>query len=308
MQRDIREYEELRERGWKAMTQGDMRLACEIYESALAAAQHCLAADPDVVDKAEVNLALARVQANKDEVAERGLREVLIRSGNSEVIRVAAQCLAKIHSHRSEHEKAHRYAQLALEKAEELGEPLQVLSCRTTLGLLYGNQSYYDESLEQYAAVLELLEEGPLGDPAQQAYYWTLTTDHVGYVLAMKGLLPEAKEKLEGAHAKARELRITELLAEIGTDLCFVNLRLGNLSEARSYGEEALAIAEEHGYDFFRRNCYYLLGEVASQGGNDEVADDYFRRLAEFFPQFAFLGDFLREYDISSMINLKEFA
>ena len=27
-----------------------------------------------------------------------------------------------------------------------------------------------------------------------------------------------------------------------------------------------------------------------------------------FYPQFAFLGDFLREYDISSMINLKEFA
>ena len=45
-----------------------------------------------------------------------------------------------------------------------------------------------------------------------------------------------------------------------------------------------------------------------SQSGDDAKADDYFRRLTEFYPQFAFLGDFLREYDISSMINLKEFA
>ena len=83
---------------------------------------------------------------------------------------------------------------------------------------------------------------------------------------------------------------------------------LGNLDEAQEYGESALAMAEEHGYDFFRRNCYYLLGEIASQSGEDAKADDYFRRLAEFYPQFAFLSDFLREYDISSMINLKEFA
>jgi tetratricopeptide (TPR) repeat protein len=308
MARDIREYEDLRERGWKAMTSGDLKLACDLYEQAVEVAQDCVEQDADVVDKAEVNLALARVHSHEDKRAERGLREVLLRTSNSEVIRVAAQCLAKILSHRSEHEKAHRFARLALEKAEELGEPLQILSCRTLLGLLYLNQSYLDEALEHYEAVIELLDESPLGTPAEQAYYWALTTDNIGYVLVLQGALEEGRLKLEAAHERARSLGIIDLVAEIATDLCFVHLRLGNLEEARSFGETALGMAEEHGYDFFRRNCYYLLGEVASQSGEDAKADDYFRRLAEFYPQFAFLGEFLREYDISSMINLKEFA
>ena len=203
---------------------------------------------------------------------------------------------------------AHRFARLALEKAEELGQSLQIYSCLTSLGLLYLNQSYLDEALENYEAALRLLEEHPPEDPAEQAYYWALTTDHIGYVLVMKGSLREGLLKLEAAHDRARNLGITDLVTEIATDLCFVHLRLGNLDEARSFGETALEMAEEHAYDFFRRNCYYHLGEVASQSGNDAEADEYFRRLGEFYPQFAFLGEFLREYDISSMINLKEFA
>ena len=308
MAKRLKDYEELRERGWKAMTRGDVKTACLEYEEALEVARECLDEDPDVVDKAEVNLALARVQAHEDEKAERGLREVLLRSTNNEVIRVAAQCLAKILSHRNEHEKAHRFARLALEKATELGQPLQIFSCRTLLGLLYLNQSYLDESLEHYEAALALLEEHPLDEPGEQAYYWALTTDNIGYVLVLQGALDEGLLRLEAAHERARNLGITDLVAEIATDLCFVHLRRDELDEARRHGEAALAMAEEHGYDFFRRNCYYLLGEVASRSGEDAKADEYFGRLAEFYPQFAFLGDFLREYDISSMINLKEFA
>lgn len=308
MARKLEDYEALRERGWKAMTRGDVRLACREYEQALRVAHDCAEEDPDVVDKAEVNLALARVQAHQDDLAERGLREVLLRSANSEVIRVAAQCLAKILSHRNEHEKAHRFARLALEKALELGQPLQVFSCRTLLGLLYLNQSYLEEALEHYEAALDLLEANPRDEGAEQAYYWALTTDNIGYVLVLQGRLREGRLKLEAAHERARNLGITDLVAEIATDLCFVHLRLGELEEARRHGERALEMAEEHGYDFFRRNCYYLLGEVASRSGDEAAADDYFRRLGEFYPQFAFLGDFLKEFDVSSMINLKEFA
>jgi tetratricopeptide (TPR) repeat protein len=304
----LQDYEVLRDRGWKALTRGDVQMACREYEQALVVARHCADEDEGVVDKAEVNLAMARVQAHQDDVAEKGLREVLLRSSNAEVIRVAAQALAKILSHRHEHDKAHRFALLALEKAEEIGEPLQLFSCRTLMGLTRLNQSYLAESLEHYEAALQLLEEHPHEDPAEQAYYWALTADNIGYVLVLKGDLQEGRLRLEAAYERARNLGITDLVAEITTDLCFVHLRLGELDTAQEFGERALNLAENHGYEFFRRNCYYLLGEVASQRGDDAEADNYFRKLSEFYPQFAFLGDFLKEFDISSMINLKEFA
>ena len=100
-------YEELRAEGQKGFTTGDVKAACQAYEQALEVAQHCVDEDDEILNKAQVNLALARVQAHQDELAEKGLREVLLRSSHADVIRVAAQCLAKILSHRNEHEKAH---------------------------------------------------------------------------------------------------------------------------------------------------------------------------------------------------------
>lgn len=304
----IRDYEAARDRGWQAMTRGDLKLACREYEDALELARASIEDDPDVVDKAEVNLALARVQAHQDDLAERGLREVLLRSSNADVMRVAAQSLAKVLSHRHEFDKAQRFARLALQKAEELDDPLKVFSCRTLLGLLALNQSYLEESLEHYETALHLIEAHPSEDKSYQAYCLAVAMDNVGYVLVLQGNLREGLLRLEAAHEQARNLGITDVVAEILTDLCFASLRLDDLDRAEQYGEQALRCAEVNGYDFFRRNCYYLLGEISSRQGREEEADDYFRRLGEFYPQFAFLGEFLKEYDISSMINLKEFA
>ena len=41
MARDIREYEELKERGWQATTRGDVKLACREYEAAVEIARGC---------------------------------------------------------------------------------------------------------------------------------------------------------------------------------------------------------------------------------------------------------------------------
>ena len=74
------------------------------------------------------------------------------------------------------------------------------------------------------------------------------------------------------------------------------------------FGESALEIAESQALDHLRRNCYYLLGETCSRLGDEEAADEHFRKLGEFYPQLPFLSEFLRQYVISAMINLKEFA
>ena len=302
------DYEALRDEGLAAMTRGDLRSACHRLEAARDVVAEAADELPDLLDQAEVNLAMIRVQVHEDGLAERGLREVLLRSGSDDVIRLAAHCLAKILSRRSEHEKAMKYARLSLERAERLGDPLKLHAAYTLLGALNVNHSYLEEALAHYEKGLALLEENPVPDPVKHSYYWCMASDNVGYVLVLLGRVAEGRLRLELAHEKARALGITELVAETATDLCFAHLQEGRHEEARRFGLEALEIAEGQELTFFRRNCYYLLGEIASRSGDDAAADKWFATLGEFYPQVSFLGDFLKRFDVSQMINLKEFA
>jgi tetratricopeptide (TPR) repeat protein len=302
------ELTQVRDRGYQAMMSGDLDRAFRDFEDALALAREVLDQDPDAVDKAQVNLAMIRVQRHEDDLAERGLREVLLRSTNDDVIRLAAHCLAKVLSHKNEHEKALRFARLSLEKARLTDDPLRLHSALSLLGAVYGNQSYLDEALDHYEQALAILEEHPLPEPAHHAFYWAAAMDWIGYTLVLSGRHQEGRIKLEQAHERARAFGITDLVAEIGSDLCFACLQLGRLEQARMFGESALEIAESQSLDHLRRNCYYLLGETCSRLGDDEAADEHFRKLGEFYPQLPFLSEFLRQYDISAMINLKEFA
>lgn len=298
----------VRDRGYQAMMRGELDRAYRDFEDALALAHEVLDEDPDAVDKAQVNLAMIHVQRHEDEQAERGLREVLLRSTNDDVTRLAAHCLAKVLSHKGEHEKALRFARLSLEKARILGDPLRMHSALSLLGAVHGNQSYLDEALDHYEQALAILEENPLPEPAHHAFYWSAAMDWIGYTLTLSGRPEEGRIKLEQAYEKARAFGITDLVAEIASDLCFACLQLGRLEQARMFGENALEIAQSQGLDHLRRNCYYLLGETCSRLGDDEAADEHFRKLGEFYPQLPFLSDFLRQFDISTMINLKEFA
>ena len=302
------EYTRLRDNGYHAMMRGELERAKHEFADALRVAADCLDEDPDALDKAEVNLAMIRVQCHEDALAEKGLREVLLRSLNDDVVRMAAHCLAKILSHRNDHEKALRFARLALEKSRTMGDPLRLHSSLGLMGAVYGNQSYLEDSLAHYEQALEVLEENPLDEAAHHAFYWSAYQDSIGYTLVLMGRLQEGRLRLEAAHDRSRAFGITDLVAEVTSDLCFCHLQLGRLEQARIYGEASLEIAESQALDRLRRNCYYLLGETCSRQGDDEASADYFAKLAKFYPQVPFLGEFLRQYDISSMINLKEFA
>lgn len=302
------EYEELRDRGLEARSRGDLKVARRLLESARDAAADLAGEAPGLLDQAEVNLAMIRVQLHEDDAAEKGLREVLLRSGSDDIVRLAAHCLAKILSHRQEHEKALRYARLSRERAEVLGDPFKLFAAAGLLGALHLNQSYLEDSLSHYEEAVRLLGEHRFEDPAEAAFYWGMALDNVGYVLVLLGRLEEGKLHLEDAHERASRFGITDLVAETAIDLCFAALQAGDLGGAVRYGERALEIAERNDLTFFRRNCYYLLGEAASRRGDEEAADRYFAKLGEFYPQIAFLGEFLKEFDVSQMINLKEFA
>jgi tetratricopeptide (TPR) repeat protein len=294
--------------GYDAMVRGELERAHRLFQEARDLAEECEAEDPDALDKADVNLAMIRVQVRHDELAERGLREVLLRSVNDDVIRMAAHCLAKILSHRSEHEKALRFAHLSLAKAEALGDPKRLHAALALVGNVHGNRSYLDEALRYFEQAFVILEEHEIDDPAQHAFYWTAYKDSIGYTLTLTGRAEEGRLHLEEALEKARTFGITDLVAETSADLCFACLQIGRLEEARMAGDAALEIAVASGHQQLQRNCYYLLGECASRAGDTAASRDYFQRLSRFYPQVPFLAEFLESYDISSMINLKEFA
>ena len=302
------DYTDARDKGVQAMMRGDLKLATRLLEHARELAGACAASYPGIVDMAEVNLAMIRVQNHEDDLAEKGLREVLLRSTNDDVIRLAAHCLAKVLSHAGAHEKALRFAKLSLEKARGIGDPLRLHSALQLMGAVLANQSYLDDAVQYYEEALEVLERDPPSNPADEAFYWTAATDWLGYVLVLTGRVAEGRGRLEAAHERAKAFGIVDVVAETGSDLCFAYLQEGRLADARKVGDEALAIAESEGLSFNRRNCYYLLGEVASRMGEDEVAERYYRKLGELYPQVPFIGEFLREYDVSALINLKEFA
>ena len=97
----------------------------------------------------------------------------------------------------------------------------------------------------------------------------------------------------------------TRCVVECYQDLSFAYMQLKEFKRADEYGEQALAIAAEKDYKDILKNCYYLLGEINLLMGREERSDLYFGKLQELYPHLAVLKDFLRTFDVSNIINLK---
>jgi tetratricopeptide (TPR) repeat protein len=82
-------------------------------------------------------------------------------------------------------------------------------------------------------------------------------------------------------------------------------MQIKEYTRALEHGEKALALALEHEYKDIQKNCYYLLGEIHLLMGEDEKSDQYFDRLQEYYPHVPVLKEFLRTFDVTSIINLK---
>ena len=304
----LADYERLRDQGWHAMARGELQRALADLERACELAADLVEEDEEILDKAEVNLAMIRLQLHDDVRAESGLRQVLLRSGNDDVMRLAAHCLAKILSRRGDHDRALRLARTSLAKARSGGEGLKICSALQLIGHVLVNESRLDEGLRSYRDAAEVLERNPLADESLHAFYETTVADMIGYVLVLQGDAQRGLDVLEPTLETARRHGIRELEAEISGDLCLALLHLARYDEARRHGERMLELSEELGVSYYRRNAYYLLGETASRAGDRAEAERWFDRLANLYPNVPYLRQFLCDYDISSLVNLKEFA
>jgi tetratricopeptide (TPR) repeat protein len=278
---------------------GEFRLAEEQFEAALLLAREL--GDQFLMDRATCNLSTARLNLGMIQEAEKGLREILLKNSDDNIIFIASYNLASALRKQGRLQKALLYAKRSLRACESIDNFAWKATCHNLIANIYMNMSYLDDAMAEYRFALTLSQKGGLGT----SYPVDYIKENLGYCSLLK------KRYHQGIATILEALQIslangnTRCLVECYQDLCFAYMQLKELKRAEEYGEKALAIAAERDYKDILKNCYYLLGEVNLLMENEERSDFYFDKLQELYPHLPVLKQFLRTFDVSNILNLK---
>ena len=285
--------EELRQTGLAKVRAGALEEALGHYDEALALVDDEMTRELITSNKADALIALER---NAPEVQE--LARVIMRRRNPRHVYLAAYALQYKHRLENNLKRALFYGELALRTAEEAEEEAWRRIVLLELGNIYTIDSQIPRAIECYEQALSIFGEAA-NVPADQniAHAWAL--ESLGYCIMLDGRIEEGIARIHDALRIINERFGRE---EAYVDLCYGYLELGQLDEARKYGEAALEIASE---PRVLRNSHYLLGEVAYTSGDTDAADYHFSELARYYPEFTNLKSLLYAIDLRSMVNLK---
>jgi tetratricopeptide (TPR) repeat protein len=292
-------FDELNRSGKSATLRGEFSLALAAYAEAHEVAVQL--ANVDRIDRAQLNVAMVRIQMGETRRGEEGLREILLRSSDSRVAFTAAYHLASSQRKRGQHQRAMAYARRALDRARALGSPDMLAACHNLIGNIFLSQNYLDEALAAYHTALELRRV----QPEDVRHSIAILEDNIGYCQLLKKQYGEGTERILAALQLAEEVSDRRCRAECLQDLCYGHLLRGEHEKAAVWGERALGAALEAGYGDIAENCHYLLGAVADQLGDLEQRDRHFARLQELHPELPFLKDFLCSVDVTHIITLR---
>lgn len=278
---------------------GDYRQALRLSRRALLAAQRL--GEQDLIHKAISNLSVIYLELGHPKRAERGLREIILRSDNPTVICGAAYNLAISLRRQMRLERATFFAQKALESAREARHQVWMSRCYNLLGNIHLCQSEFDRALRHYRHALRLR----LQMTEDTRFSRAILLDNIGYCWLLRRHYRKGIRLVEQALALAEEVGARRYVAEACQDLCFGYLKARDLDRAAEFGQRALEVGEQQGYGDIIRNCYYLLGEVYSLAGDEGRSVEFLDRLQALYPHLPFLREFLRTFDVSDIIALK---
>ncbi len=88
-------------------------------------------------------------------------------------------------------------------------------------------------------------------------------------------------------------------------DLCFASLKMNRADEAEGWGVRALDLGHEFGRNDVVKNAHYLLAETYSELGRDDAADSHYDALANYYPNFPALKNYLSQISLMGLINLR---
>jgi tetratricopeptide (TPR) repeat protein len=292
-------YKELTAKGADQLRQGEFKAAIVTFEETRRIAREMQ--DQTLDFRAICNVSTAKLSLGEAQQAEEGLREILLKCNDDQVVYIASSNLSSALRRQGRLEKALLYGKRALRVVEKIDNYVWKVLCHNLIGNIYMNMSYLDDATAEYRFALALGEKGALGT----SYPIDYVKESLGYCLLLK------KQHRQGIAMILEALQIsltngnTRCIVECYQDLSFAYMQLKQLKLGQDYGEKALKIATEQGYKDILKNCNYLLGEIHLLLGNEEKSDWYFDRLQEFYPNVGMVKDFLRTFDVSSIINLK---
>lgn len=290
------EYAAWIERGAEAVRAGDFRAAMGAFERARATA-----ASAEDRDRADLNIAMVRLQMGDARGGEEGLREILLRAADPTTAFHAAYNLGCSLRKQGRYERALSYAQRALERAVAIGSADLLAPVHNLLGNIHLNQNYLDQALAAYDAALDLR----MRQHGDTRFSRAILEENIGYCLILQRRVPEGLARLRSALALAEETGDRRCRAECLQDLCYAYLMSGRLEEAVVEGSRALEIALGSDFRDIAENCHYMLGELGSRTGRSSLRDEHFHALQTLHPEVPFLKEFLCTVDVTDFITLK---
>lgn len=292
-------FSDLTEAGEQFVRHGDFRRAIDNFERAITLANAM--GDQALMVRALCNLSTARLAAGDIKEAERGLRQILLRTREPQIIFRTSFNIASALRRQGQLDRALLYAKRAQQACEEIDNPSWKASCHNLLGNIYMNKSYLDDAVQQFRFALAVGESGGL----KALWPVDTITENLGYCLLLKKRYRRGIAIIQKALEIAETNGNARCVSESHQDLSFAFMQTKELPLAADHGEKALTLAMQQDYKDIQKNCYYLLGEIHLLQGDEAKSDHYFDRLQEFFPHLPVIKDFLRNFDVSSIINLK---
>jgi tetratricopeptide (TPR) repeat protein len=292
-------YRSLKLRGAECVRAGRFEEAFQIYSEARGVVERI--GDPELGYEAVANLSMVHLELGRTREAEAGLREIVLRSRNQDVVFGACYNLAVSLRKQGNHGRALAYASRAMEiSRRRRAHPSRAL-VHNLLGNIYLGQSHLDPALKEYRRALAIRRR-EIGD---NRFSVAILKENIGYCLLLKRQLRRGMKWITEALGLAEETGDRRCQADCLQDLAYAWMHAGNYEKAASNGAAALEAAIEGGYRDVEKNCYYLLGETAHLAGDGKTRDRWFNLLQTHYPDMPHLRDFLCAVDVSGMINLK---
>ena len=287
----------------EAQGQGRLALALDLFEEAL---EHAEALDNRrKIHGARINVSSCLIALGENEAARRGLPAIILESEEPRHICAAAGQLADAFMREGRFERAETYLRTSLEQARQCEDRWHEGWTQLMQGHLAVLGGRHEDAVEAYGEALVLHE--PLQDASKGRASLAAILDNLGYAELLCGRVVEGLRRLRLSLRQARAIGNLRVEAEAEKDLAFGFLLGDKPAAAERHGVRALGLATDQGYEDVLRNACYLLMEASLRQDRDRDFDAYFARLQALMPEMKLSKDFFRIFDISDVINLKEF-
>jgi tetratricopeptide (TPR) repeat protein len=278
---------------------GDFRRALEIWEDGLGLARGWK--DREFEDLFACNQATTLIEMSRFDFDLSSIKSIILRNPSSANGALATYVCALTHEARGEYERAASYARTSLHRARELAHAELTAGSLNLLADLELKEGHFIQALPLFEESLARLSAR--GEP--EGRLAGIAMDNIGYChIALErvelgvGFVTRALGVLESSGAR-HETDYPCL------DLCFANLKRTDLEAAEQWGERALRLGEEFHREDVVKNAHYLLAETCAEAGRDEEADAHYDALANYYPEFPALKNYLRQISLVEMINLR---